>query len=333
MKKYLQYLVILLDNTSVSYCHADNPLKERSLMPLETLRSAILFGMKNNLMIQFVYPNYELPKEYKEVIQTIDHFDAVASTCEDKELTESAEVIIFNDWQCMESAVLSNKKTYVIRTTKAALFSNYSKLSVAAAESKRIIVVITDEENFSDCDVENYKAVLLDLGEKLYALYKQGEQPQINILTDRMQLSEMRNCDAGLNNITVAPNGKFYLCPAFYYDEERGVSNRMNHVTKEATRSVGDLTQGVLIPNRQLLQLDHAPLCRICDSYHCNRCIWLNQKLTWDSNTPSHQQCIISHIERNASRELAEKLREDGYDIEEIKEIGYLDPFDVREEH
>ena len=48
---YLQYLIILLDDTSVAFCHADNPLKEPSLIPLETLRKAILFGMKNNLMI------------------------------------------------------------------------------------------------------------------------------------------------------------------------------------------------------------------------------------------------------------------------------------------
>ena len=52
MKPYLQYLVILLDDTSVAYCHANNPLTERNLIPLETLRKAILFGMKQNLMIQ-----------------------------------------------------------------------------------------------------------------------------------------------------------------------------------------------------------------------------------------------------------------------------------------
>ena len=73
MKKYLQYLVVLLDNTSVAYCHANNPLTERRLMPLDTLRKAILFGMKQNLMIQFVYPNYELPQEYKDTIYSIDH--------------------------------------------------------------------------------------------------------------------------------------------------------------------------------------------------------------------------------------------------------------------
>ena len=63
----------MLDDTSVSYCHADNPLTEKRLIPLEVLRDAILFSMKQNLMIQFVYPEYELPKEHNDLIETIDH--------------------------------------------------------------------------------------------------------------------------------------------------------------------------------------------------------------------------------------------------------------------
>ena len=73
MKNYMQYLVILLDDTSEAYCHADNPLKERRLMPLDTLRKAILFGMKQNLMIQYIYPDYDLPEEYNALIESIDH--------------------------------------------------------------------------------------------------------------------------------------------------------------------------------------------------------------------------------------------------------------------
>lgn len=51
----LQYLVILLDDTSVSFCHYSNPIKERRLMPLDILKKGILWAMKENLMIQFVF--------------------------------------------------------------------------------------------------------------------------------------------------------------------------------------------------------------------------------------------------------------------------------------
>lgn len=316
MKPYLQYLVVLLDDTSMAYCHAENPLTERRLMPLDTLRKAILFGMKQNLMIQFVYPEYELPAEYNELIETIDHVKI------------GREVTIFNSVpQRIE------EDNVVLRLSVAEFVERQYDIATLLPQAKRLNICLTDIENFKDEQIEDYKRALATLNAVLLNLYKSAKQPQFNLITDRLQLTEMHNCEAGVGNITIAPNGKFYLCPAFYYDEQLGISNRMNYKTKDASRSVGDLEQGIDIPNKQLLQLDHAPLCRICDAYHCNRCIWLNQKLTWDNNTPSHQQCVISHLERNASRDLQIKMQEIDYRFEtEIKEINYLDPFDVKEE-
>ena len=310
MKKYFQYIVILLDDTSVSYCHADNPLTEKRLIPLEVLREAILFSMKQNLMIQFVYPEYELPKEYNDLIETIDHIKI------------GKDVLVYD-------SVPTNveRKNVVLRLTIADFLAKQYDIALLLPKVTRLNISIKDEL------IEEYRAALEMLNSVLLNIYKGGNQPEINILTDRLRLNEMHNCEAGVENITLAPNGKFYLCPAFYYDEQMGVSTRMNHKTKDASRSVGDLEVGINIPNKQLLELERAPLCRICDAYHCNRCIWLNQKLTWDNNTPSRQQCVMAHIERNASRNLSNKLKDAGFALEnEIKEINYLDPFDVKEE-
>ena len=65
----LKYLIVLLDDTSTSYCHYENEKKECRLIALEDLKAGILFAMKENLMIQFVYPNYELSQEYKDTIK------------------------------------------------------------------------------------------------------------------------------------------------------------------------------------------------------------------------------------------------------------------------
>ncbi len=316
MKKYFQYIVILLDDTSVSYCHADNPLTEKRLIPLEVLREAILFSMKQNLMIQFVYPEYELSKEYNDLIEAIDHIKI------------GRDVLVYD-------SVPTNveRKNVVLRLTIADFLAKQYDIALLLPKVTRLNISITDIENFNDELIEDYKAALEMLNSVLLNIYKDGNQPEINILTDRLRLNEMHNCEAGVENITLAPNGKFYLCPAFYYDEQMGVSTKMNHKTKDASRSVGDLEVGINIPNKQLLELERAPLCRICDAYHCNRCIWLNQKLTWDNNTPSRQQCVMAHIERNASRDLSNKLKDAGFVLEnKIKEINYLDPFDVKEE-
>lgn len=51
---------------------------------------------------------------------------------------------------------------------------------------------------------------------------------------------------------------------------------------------------------------------RICDAWHCKRCVWQNKKTTLEVNTPSREQCVLSHIERNATRSLLAKIREIG---------------------
>lgn len=312
----LQYLVILLDDTGVAYCHAENPLKERNLIPLDFLKKAILFGMKENLMIQYVYPDYELPEEYNAVIESIDHIKI------------GREVAVYN-----EVPTTIDADNAVLRLSIADFIAKQYDIAALLPQVTRLNICLTDIETFKDDQAEDYKKALATLNAVLVNLYKSGKQPQVNILTDRLQLTEMHNCGAGVTNITLAPNGKFYLCPAFYYDEKMGITNRLNHHKPSSERSVGDLENGIAIPNPQLLKLDHAPLCRICDAFHCNRCIWLNQKLTWDNNMPSHQQCVLAHLERNAARDLQLKLKEEGFLVEnEIKQITYLDPFDVREE-
>ena len=52
----LKYAIILLDDESVSFCSYES-LESGHSMPLETLSSSVLWAMKENLEIQFVYPN------------------------------------------------------------------------------------------------------------------------------------------------------------------------------------------------------------------------------------------------------------------------------------
>ena len=315
----LQYLIILLDDTSTSFCHYENTVKTTHLIPIQMLKDSILFGMKENMMIQFVYPDYELPSEYKEVIETIDHSKIVSSLCEDEELKENADVIVFHDWTELDHFALDIDKLYALRTTKDDFFGRYHSLKNVLGKVVRLNIVLTDVEKFREEDFSKYKECLSHLSDDVIAFYKEGKSPQLNILTDRMMLDGMNNCNAGNESVTLAPDGKFYVCPAFYYENDF---------------SIGSLTEGLDIKNPQLYKLSYAPICRHCDAYQCRRCIWLNKKMTLEVNTPSHEQCVVAHLERNASRELLKRGRELGEFLpeKEIKEIDYLDPFDKRDE-
>jgi len=307
----LTHLIILLDDTSVSYCHYDGA-NERRLISLEDLKAGIVWAMKENLNVQFVYPGYELPTEYHNLIDTIDHIKIKPGNQSD-----DVEVVVLTDWKERQQEV-ADGVTCLVRASRGELEKYSDSIRELLKSDARVVVVLTDIETFTDADIPSYKALLEKLVDILCEDYQAGKSPQLSLLTDRIMLNEMNNCNAGVNNVTLAPNGRFYLCPAFYYDNPND--------------DIGDLKRGLVIKNQNLLGLNHAPICRNCDAYHCKRCIWLNGRLTLDYNTPSHQQCVIAHLERNTSRLLQQKLEAKGIRLNpshEIREIDYLDPFNI----
>ncbi len=315
----LKYLVIQLDDTATPFCHYSASKTERKPISLDDLRSGVLFAMKENLNIQFVYPDYTLPAEYAETIESIDHVKIISSHCEDAALKDAADIVVFNSWGDLADYGFSAEKAYVLRTAKAELFAKYEQLASILPKVGRLNVVITDVDTLKEEDFDTYKRVLKVLSDSIGKLYLDGQSPQLNLLTDRMMLKAMNNCNAGDETITLTPNGRFYVCPAFYYEQ---------------AYSVGTPAEGTDIKNPQLYKLSHAPICRHCDAYQCKRCVWLNRKTTLEVNTPSHEQCVAAHLERNESRRLLENIRKIGAFMPEISipEIDYLDPFDKHNE-
>ena len=312
----IQYLIILLDDTSVTFCHNANERKGRRLMPLATLKACILYGMKENLNIQFVYPDYALPDEYGEAIETIDHTKIKPAS-----MGDGADVVVIDDIMEAGGVNPSDSVTYVLRLSKDEMFAGHDAILTLLRRAKRLNIVLMDVETFTDDDFTSYKETLRTLAKDVEQMYVDGCSPQLNILTDRMMLDKMNNCGAGDTNITLAPDGRFYVCPAFYQSKNG--------------YDVGGLEEGLDIKNAQLYKLDHAPLCRRCDAYQCRRCVWMNRNTTLEVNTPSHEQCVLAHLERNAARLLLTAIRKHGTFLpgkEEIKEIDYLDPFEVRKE-
>lgn len=307
----MKYLIVLLDDTSVSYCHYQNTRNERKLISLDDLKAGIMFAMKQNMMPQFVYPYYELPQSYKDLINTVDHSNIVPHG-----YCIAGDVYVVDGLKdCLIDSV-NIDSNYALCVSKSELFDNANLIKDLIGKVARLNIVLRDIESFTSDDYDKYKIVLKILGKEIMRLYGLGMAPQLNLMTDRIYLSSMNNCDAGWNNITLAPDGCFYVCPAFYLNNGK---------------SIGNVRNGIDIKNPQLYRAKYAPICRICDAFQCNRCIWLNQKLTLEVNTPSHQQCVVSHLERNASRELLNGIRECVGQFRpnfNIEEIDYLDPID-----
>lgn len=312
----LKYLIIPLSCNAASFCHYERGESDNGLIPLESLKKAIIWAMKENLTLQFLYPDYEIPQEYKAEIAKTYHADIVSFNCEDSELRENADVVVFDSFAGINFFPFNKEQSYVFRATMQELFDNSGILYSILPDVNRINIVITDIPALTKEKEQKYADFLDSLAQKVAAEYKSDHALQINVLTDRILLDGMNNCNAGDESIALCPDGKFYACPAFYADGE-------------VSCSIGNLKDGLDIKNPQLYKISHAPICRICDAYQCRRCIWLNRKTTLEVNTSSHEQCVISHIERNASRKLLSQIREIGQFLpqKEIPEIDYLDPF------
>lgn len=311
----LKYLIVQLDDTSASFCHYANICNEKRLIEPDILKNAILWAMKENLTIQYLYPNYKLPEEYSEIINRTYHADIVGNECEDVELVKNADVLVFNSWKALNEYLFQEEQAYVIRTTLTDLIDNTDVLNNILPKLNRLNVVVTDIAGFDS--ESNYKDYLKKITPIVVNEYKKGHNVQLNLLTDRILLDGMNNCNAGAENITLAPDGKFYICPAFYIDGKDGFA-------------VGDVDNGLDIKTPQLYRLDHAPICRKCDAWHCRRCVWLNRKLTLEVNTPGREQCVMAHLERNASHDLQNEILQAGSFLlgKEISVIDYLDPFE-----
>lgn len=309
----LKYLVILLNDNSVSYCHYNNN-NESNMMPLDTLKKGILFAMKNDLKIQYVLPECDLPSDYINLIESMFH-DNIGPLKQSK----NSEIIVANSFDELMSNIdmLDSDKRYLVRTTIADFFNEYGLMKDLFKKDINANVVFTDVENFTDDKIYNYSAVLDDLKQSLIDSFQKGHNVNTNLITDRIALEEMNNCGAGETNITLAPNGYFYSCPAFYY-------------SKEPYYELGNINDGLRILNKELYKLDHSPLCKRCDAYHCKRCVWLNKKLTCEINIPSRQQCLMAHIERNTSKIILDDFHKQNLLKEKnISKIDYLDPFEV----
>lgn len=313
----LKYLIVQLDDTSTSFCHYENDRRNSKLIPLEILKKAILWSMKENLMVQFLYPDYEITEEYKKVIDEIDHVDIVSSRCKDDSLKENADIIVFSSISDTESFEFLKDGVYVVRGTFEEIISNESLLKDILTKVSRLNIILTNIPALTPDLETKYMEFLDKLSESIKEEYKNGHSVQVNALTDRIMLEDMNNCNAGVEHLTLAPDGNFYICPAFYVND-----------IKEG--QCGNLEEGPKVRNENLFKLSYAPICRECDAYQCNRCIWLNQLQTLEVNTPGMQQCVTSHLERNASMKLLAKIRELGEFMpgKEIPEIDYLDPFE-----
>ena len=331
----LQSVIIISGSDAPSFCYYNaviagltrNPhtqeiagqARNDEVMPAKILEKSIEFCSRHQLSATILYSS-AFAEQHSRLADDFPHIKVVSSDTMSKcDFSTESDFVVMEDTSpaTFENFNEKHKHNIILRLNLA----EAKRLPLMVYRHHRLFrrlnVVFKDVPDATEDTLNRFRIDIQPLKEVMFELFRSGNLFELNMVTDRMVLSGVNSCNAGISHITIAPDGKFYICPAFYYHNEYG--------------AVGDLETGVHIANAQLLQFEYAPLCKLCDCFQCKRCVFLNKRMTHELNTPSHQQCVLSHHERNLSGMLLQKLQNRGTltDIKEIPPLYHLDPADI----
>lgn len=278
----LNTVIVLTATDATPFCISSIHPKESMLISLPDIQKIVREAELRGWDLQFVYPPYQLPAEYVSVIDSVPHkaITPVISSIK-------GDAVVINGWgeisKCKQHAPI-----YILRTRLVDFYNNISDIEKVLNLSDRLEIVFLDDPSFSENEEESYRGALRKLTSIVLKCWSEPHRVQVNLITDRLHLHKMVNCNAGAQSVTLAPNGRYYICPSFYYTNEND--------------SCGDLEHGLNIKNPLLYKLDHSPLCISCKAYHCNRCVYLNKQKTLEVNIPSFEQCKKAELELEASK-------------------------------
>jgi hypothetical protein len=318
------YLLAILEKGAVPFCCYDNPYyysgAATELMPLATLRQTVRAARENALPVNFIYGRQPLPPAYGELIETVAHVKIIPPELQ-ADYPDGLVVLDGDDEAVFATLPREERRTMILRIAPHNVTGLSRLFTALLGKFKRLNIHKVAEDHFTAAHLAAYEAELAKIGEVLAKEYPAGREVEVNLVSDRLLLDQMNNCHAGRQHVTVAPNGKCYICPGFYYDNEADC--------------IGMLDEQVAaeFPNSRLLDMDRAPLCTRCDAFHCKRCVYLNKKTTGEFNVPSREQCVTAHMERETSRQLLNSLGMIApfKDMNRIAALTYCDPLEKLE--
>ncbi len=137
--------------------------------------------------------------------------------------------------------------------------------------SKLINIKFMDISCWDPSDIEKYRMQLCSLGKTL--------REKLNIFAHYNKREN--TCNAGVTEFALAPNGKLYYCPGFYYE-----------CPSEAICSI-DKIETLSSINTSLHNHSKSSKCIECSNMNCEQCTLQNLKITGFSNLPAKQYCEI----------------------------------------
>ena len=307
-------LYILLSDNYVTYCQSNKKISTGKMISKNNLINSLVYSRNTFAVPILVHSSTEYD---------FDTFDLFT----DNEFLEYGlkHIVPYKFWDDIPSKI-HHDCTFVIGEENFPLDKHVIKKCIFNIDSKSInklseyiIQLFTISKNIKlniqnidkNFDLTAYKDQLIII--KDFLILHEREDVHFDVLTDILQKEEINGCYAGERSFTISPEGRIYVCAAYYSENS-------------LTNSIGTIKEGITsLKDDRLYTLDYSPLCKICDSYQCARCHYLFKEGTNEINVPPSYLCKKEHIEREVSRQLVEG----GYNSKkEIIEHDYLDPME-----
>jgi CXXX repeat peptide maturase len=314
----IRSFTLIMEKGAQSHCYYDVPVSldtaTSELLSLDLLNDVLMYALQNGCHLNLLMGSH-VPTEYISLIKKSGVSHEYIYPVEHESTTgihtgTMSRVLS----HCKEGATFSN---LIVQAKRSDLVELSASLLTLFKHTYRVNLLFGDILSFSQEDFKTYEAQLSIFTAALAKGQAGDGNIELNVLTDRLFLTTHKSCDAGVSHLTIAPGGLVYICPAFYYDSP--------------SQSLGVFPEWT-IPNARLLTRQASPVCSICDAYQCKRCVYLSEKATREYNIPPFEHCVSSHIERNASAAVISQHLFPHVDFIPIKDISYLDPFDITPE-
>lgn len=298
-----KYLYFITSDDITPHCSYINNKKSDYKMPQSLIAEGLSFCTEKNLIPVFIGKcNHGLKKDDNIYFELLDQ--------RSKGYTTDNFISIFDN---VVSNARHSSDTGILLLNKENISQLYDLLTNLFVWEHRVNLYIKDLNVWEEKDLECYQRQLKKVAEYLYDRIKSADNIQLNVITDHYTFNTRTDCGAGTKSIALAPNGKIYVCPAFYFNDPDFI--------------IGDIENGIKKLDKKFYKWEEGPICAECDLSVCSKCLFHNKSLTREIHIPSEIQCRINHIQKKISNELKQKLIESGLIAKRVDAGETEDPF------
>lgn len=270
-----KFLYFVLSDQMAPHCmytpHGTNTMSQ------ETFNQALSFAQTNNMLPVFLGDPHDYNPTYAERFfhVRIDYDDDGNDSEMERYIPVYEVANVINVKKSHEVCILQVKKEDVNGL--------FDALTVLAQKARLINVYPQDIQSWDSITIQEYTEVL-----SKYYKWRNSQKEMRATLNVFGSSKDSAACRAGKNDFTVAPNGKLYACPAYYFADKY---------------TIGDVYSGLCEYDQTVFSSNKSPQCQHCDVTHCIHCHANNLLSTGIPNIPCQKMCT-------ASQEITKALKE-----------------------